>query len=116
MAYQIIPNLTYLNRPVYTRNPALAVAAAVNAAGEDNDNNVPPVLAVPYNDDNNVPPVLAVPYNDDSDDDEPQDSWAGLHGIMGGKKRTRKYLSKNKSKSKKRRRVSIRRKSRKSRK
>jgi hypothetical protein len=83
MEYQIIPNLTYLNRPVYTRNPA-AVAAA-NAAP-------PPVHAVPYNND------------DDSDEeDEPEDSWAGLHGIMGGKKRTRKYLSKNKRNSRKRR-------------
>ena len=81
MEYQIIPNFTYLNRPVYTRNPA--AAAAANAA---------PVNAVPYNND------------DDSDEeDEPEDSWAGLHGIMGGKKRTRKYLSKNKRKSRKRR-------------
>ena len=99
MDYQIIPNLTYLGRPVYTRNPS--VAAAANAAGEDEDYDVPPVNAVPYNDDNNVHPVN---YDDDSDeDDEPQDSWAGLHGIMGGKKRTRKYLSKNKRKSRKRR-------------
>jgi hypothetical protein len=69
MEYQIIPNLTYLGRPVYTRNSA--VAAAANAAGEDED--VPPVNAVPYNDDdNNVPPVN---YDNDSDEDEePEDS------------------------------------------
>ena len=81
MDYQIIPNLTYLNRPVYTRNPA--VTAAANAA---------PVNAVPYNND------------DDSDEeDEPENLWDDLGGIRGGKKRTRKYLSKNKRNSRKRR-------------
>ena len=68
MEYQIIPNFTYLNRPVYTRNPA--AAAAANAA---------PVNAVPYNND------------DDSDEeDEQQNQWDDLGGIHGGKKRTRK--------------------------
>jgi hypothetical protein len=73
--------LTYLNRPVYTRNPA--VTAAANAA---------PVNAVPYNND------------DDSDEeDEPENLWDDLGGIRGGKKRTRKHLSKNKRNSRKRR-------------
>ena len=104
MEYQIIPNLTYLDRPVYTRNSAVADDAPAGAVPYNSENdNVPPVNAVPYNDDANVPHVN---YDDDSDDDdEPEDSWAGLHGIMGGKKRTRKYLSKNKRKSRKRRRV-----------
>jgi|LakMenE18May11ns_1017448.scaffolds.fasta_scaffold9802768_3 hypothetical protein len=83
MDYQIIPNLTYLNRPVYTRNPA--VTAAANAA---------PVNAVPYNND------------DDSDEeDEPENLWDDLGGIRGGKKRTRKHLSKNKRNSRKRRKT-----------
>jgi hypothetical protein len=90
MEYQIIPNWTYLDRPVYTRNPALPDAAnADDVAG-----------SVPYNSENdNVPPVNA-------DNGQTQD-WTGLHNIMGmgGKKRTRKYLSKNKRKSRKRRRV-----------
>ena len=82
MEYQIIPNFTYLNRPVYTRNPA--VAAAANAA---------------------PPPVHAVPYNNDdvSDEEEEENLWDELNGIRGGKKRTRKYLSKNKRKSRKQR-------------
>ena len=82
MEYQIIPNFTYLNRPVYTRNPA--VAAAANAA---------------------PPTVHAVPYNNDdvSDEEEEENLWDELNGIRGGKKRTRKYLSKNKRKSRKRR-------------
>ena len=84
MEYQIIPNFTYLNRPVYTRNPA--VAAAANAAP-------PPVHAVPYNNDD----------VSDEDDYEVEDPWDDLNGIRGGKKRTRKYLSKNKRKSRKRR-------------
>jgi hypothetical protein len=81
MEYQIIPNLTYLNRPVYTRNPA---AAPANAAGEDKDDIVPPVNA---------------------DDQGQTYDWASLGRIIGGKKRTRKYLSKNKRKSRKQRRV-----------
>ena len=84
MEYQIIPNFTYLNRPVYTRNPA--VTAAANAA---------PVNAVPYNND----------YDDDDDDYEVEDPWADLGGIRGGKKRTRKHLSKNKRNSRKRRKT-----------
>jgi len=81
MEYQIIPNLTYLDRPVYTRNPALpdAVAGSVH-----------------YNSENdNVPPVNQGQTYD----------WSSLTRIMGGKKRTRKHLSKNKRNSRKRSRV-----------
>jgi hypothetical protein len=82
MEYQIIPNLTYLDRPVYTRNSAVADDA--------------PAGAVPYNSENdNVPPVNA-------DDGQTYD-WSSLARITGGRKRTRKYLSKNKRNSRKRR-------------
>jgi hypothetical protein len=81
MEYQIIPNLTYLDRPVYTRNPALPDAVAGS---------------VLYNSENdNVPPVNQGQTYD----------WSSLTRIMGGKKRTRKHLSKNKRNSRKRSRV-----------
>ena len=84
MEYQIIPNLTYLDRPVYTRNPALPDAVAGS---------------VPYNSENdNVPPVNA-------DDQGQTYDWSSLTRITGGKKRTRKHLSKNKRNSRKRSRV-----------
>ena len=107
MAYQIIPGLTYYGREVYSLNQ-VAIAAPANEAGDDDI--APPANAVPYNyEDNNANPVN---YEDDDDYEEEEDPWAGLDVIHGGKKKTRKYLSKNKNKSKKRRRVSIRRKSR----
>jgi hypothetical protein len=98
MAYQIIPGLTYYGREVYSLNQ-VAIAAPANEVGDDDI--APPANAVPVN------------YEDEDDDyEEEEDPWAGLDGIHGGKKKTRKYLSKNKNKSKKRRRISIRRKSR----
>ncbi len=84
MEYQIIPNLTYLGRPVYTHNSALPAAA--NAAGEDEDDAAA----------GSVPPV-------NGDDQGQTYDWSSLTSIMGGKKRTRKYLSKNKRNSRKRR-------------
>jgi hypothetical protein len=88
MEYQIIPNLTYLGRPVYTRNSALPAAAnaAANAAGEDEDDAAA----------GSVPPV-------NGDDQGQTYDWGSLTRIIGGKKRTRKYLSKNKRNSRKRR-------------
>ena len=44
-------------------------------------------------------------YDDDDDDYEVEDPWADLGGIRGGKKRTRKHLSKNKRNSRKRRKT-----------
>jgi hypothetical protein len=104
MAYQIIPNLTYLNRPVYTRNPALA-----NAAGEYEDDIVPPPVTPPVTPVDADAPAGAVPDNNENvnpanaDDEGETYDWSSLTRITGGKKRTRKHLSKNKRNSRKRR-------------